>query len=152
MKHRKKVRVGRWGSYSFDSTEISPDALGDAIAEALREYGDVVYQATEEGLTAGAYVLKDELRAATPNIKNPPRGYSKKNFGKRWKVIGEGKYKLQRYVGNSTVVSSKEGDPISLANIFEYSTTRGHPFVKDTFENSINKIAAAVVAEIKKEV
>lgn len=150
MPKKRGTKIGRWENFS--SPRTNPDGLQEAIYELLREYGDVVYHATEEGVTAGAYALKDELQAATPTIKNPPKGYSKKKFAKRWKVIGEGKYKLQRYVGNSTVVSGKDGEKISLANIFEYSTTRGHPFVKDTFENSIDKVAAAVVAEIKKEV
>lgn len=148
MPKKRGPKVGRWANFS----SVKVDGLQEAITETLREYGDVVFQATEEGVTAGAYALKDELQAATPTIKNPPKGYSRKNFGKHWKVIGEGKYKLQRYVGNSTVVSGKDGEKISLTNIFEYSTTRGHPFVKDTFENSIDKVAAAVVAEIKKEV
>ena len=148
MPKKRGPKVGRWANFS----SVKVDGLQEAIAETLREYGDVVFQATEEGATAGAYALKDELQAATPTIKNPPKGYSRKNFGKHWKVIGEGKYKLMRFVGNSTVVSGKGGEPISLANIFEYSTTHGHPFIKDTFENSIDKVAAAVVAEIKKEV
>lgn len=152
MKHRKQNRIGKWGSYSFDPTSISPDGMQEAIANILQEYGDAVFIATEDALTAGAYALKDELRDATPNIKNPPKGYTKKNFGKRWKVVGEGKYRLKRYVGNSTVVSSKEGDPVSLTNIFEYSTTRGHPFVKNTVENSADKVAAAMVAAVKKGV
>lgn len=150
MAHRKSKRVGRWGSYS--ATSIGTGDLQDAIEDALREYGDVVFQATEEGITAGAYVLMDELRKASPKIKKAPKGYVSKNFGKRWKVEGIGKYKLKRYVGNSTVVDGKDGDPISLTNIFEYSTTRGAPFVVDTFDDNIDKIAAAVVAEIKKEV
>lgn len=146
----EKKKVGRWANYSGPA--ISTDDLQEVITGILQDYWDVVYRATEDGLTAGAYALKDALRDATPKIKNPPKEYEKKNFGKRWKVIGEGKYRLKRYVGNSTVVSGKDGVPISLANIFEYSTTRGHPFVKDTFENSTGKIAAAVVATIKKEV
>lgn len=148
MKHRKQNRVGRWGEFSV----VPVKGVQEAVMEILRDYGDVVYEATEEGLTAASYVLVDKLREATPKIKKPPKGYQKKNFGKRWKVEGIGKYRLRRYVGNTTTVSSKEGDPISLANIFEYSTTRGYPFVKETYENSIGDMAAAAVAEIKKEV
>jgi hypothetical protein len=139
-KHRKAVRVGRWGSYS----SVPVSGLQEAIEDALREYGDVVYQATESGLDAAAYALQDELRAATPKRT--------KMFAKSWKVEGAGKYKLMRFIGNTKTVKGKSGDPVALANIFEYSTTRGHPFVKDTFESSIDKMAAAVVAEIKKEV
>lgn len=147
MKHRKAVRTGRWGSYS--STNVN--GLQKAIEDTLREYGDLVYQATEDGITAAAYVLSDELKQASPEIKNPPRGYSRKNFGKHWKVTGIGKYKLMRFVGNTTTVQGKE-DPIALTNIIEYSTTRGHPFVKRTFDASVEKMAAAAVAAIKKEV
>ena len=57
-----------------------------------------------------------------------------------------------RYVGNSVTVEGKDGKEIALLNILEYSTVNGHPFVKDVVKRSYDKMAAVVVAEIKKGV
>lgn len=124
-------------------TSIDVDGLEDAILDILEGYGDLVYQATEEGLDAAEKVLIDNLKVATPKNSG--------HFAKQWRSKGK-KYKLVRYVGNTRTVTSKSGEIVALANIFEYSTTRGDPFIKDTFQKSIKEMAAAVVAEIKKEV
>ncbi len=139
-RRRKANRTGRWGSY----TSVPVDSLEMAIAEALEEYGDVIYQATEDGLTKGAYAMSDALKQATPRGKT-------KLLSKKWKVEGVDKYKLKRYIGNTKTVKGKDGEPISLVNIFEYSTLHGKPFVKETFDKNANKVAAIIVAEIKKE-
>lgn len=142
--------MGKWTTFS-SAPMITPEQLSDAISEILEGYGDVVYTVTEEGLDQAEKVLINNLRAATPNIKNPPKGYIKKKFAKNWKGKGR-KYKLRRYVGNSTTVMSDKSGEIALANIFEYSTTRGRPFIKETFESSVPAMAQAVVDEIKKGV
>lgn len=136
---RKKNPVGRWRNY----TSVPTDSLEMAIAEILEEYGDVIYEATEEGLTKAAYEMSAALKEATPKGET-------KLFSKKWKVEGIGKYKLKRFIGNEHTVKGKAA-PISLANIFEYSTTRGKPFVKETFEKNASKIARIIVDEIKKE-
>lgn len=137
--------MGRWTHFSGIS--IGVENLEGAVAEMLKEYGDVVYVATEEGLDAATKVLVKNLKAATPKRTG--------KFAKGWKSRGK-KYKLRRYVGNTTTVEGKgkggRREEIALANIFEYSTTRGRPFIKRTYENSIDEMARAVVAEIKKEV
>lgn len=123
---------------------IQIDALEDAIMEQLREYGDVVYRATEEGLTAGEKVLIETLKAESPKDSG--------EYAKNWKSKGK-RFKLRRYVGNTTVVKGRKSDAIPLSNILEYSQDSPHQGrIKRTFENSIDKIAAAVVAELKKEV
>lgn len=116
--------------------------LQDAIAGILRDYGDVVYEATEEGLDAAEKVLIKNLKAASPKKTG--------EFAKSWKSKGK-KYKLVRIVGNTKTVPAKKGKEIPLANILEYSPVRGKPFIKDTYYASIEEMAAAVVAEIKKE-
>lgn len=132
---------GKWERF----TEVPIGGLHEAVSELLRGYGDVIYQATEDGVDAGAYALLAELKQATPKGKT-------KLFSKKWKVLGTGgKYKLKRYLGNETVVTDKQGNRISLANIFEYSTTRGNQFISRTVESSTEKVAAAIVAAIKKE-
>lgn len=135
--------AGKWENFS--SLGITSSNLQEAISDILEEYGDVIYQATEDGLDVAEKILIDNLKAATPG--SPPH---KRDFAKNWKGKGK-KYKLMRFVGNTTTVEGKSGK-IALANIFEYSTTRGKPFIARTFQTSINEIAAAVVAEIKKEV
>jgi hypothetical protein len=123
--------------------KVDVNNLEVAIADILREYGDVVYQATEEGLTAAEKVLINNLKANSPKDKG--------EYAKSWKGKGK-KYKLRRYVGNTKMVPGKSGE-IPLSNILEYSSKSPHQGkIKRTYEESINEMAAAVVAEIKKEV
>ena len=131
--------------------KVNTASLQSAIEDILRDYGDVVYEATAEGIKAAEKVLIKNLKAASPSIKNPPKGYVKKNFAKNWKGKTS-RDKLRRYVGNTTTVTDKKGNEIPLANILEYSTTRGKPFIKKTHEASIDEMARAVVETIKREV
>lgn len=125
--------------------KVDINNLDEAIAYILREYGDVVYQATEEGLTAAEKVLINNLKASSP--ESPGGG----RYAKSWKGKGK-KYKLRRYVGNTKMVPGKSGE-IPLSNILEYSSKSPHQGkIKQTYEESINEMAAAMVAEIKKEV
>jgi hypothetical protein len=124
------------------SVSIDINKLESAISEILKEYGDVVFNATDEALGAGEKVLINNLKAASPKKTG--------NYKKNWKGKGK-KYKLRRFVGNTTTVLSK-GKEVPLTNILEYSTTKGKPFVKKTYESSVNEIARAIVNEIKKGV
>lgn len=126
------------GGYSV----VKPENLQEAVAEILKEYGDVIYKATEDGLSAAEKVLIKEMKGASPKKSG--------EFLKSWKGTGR-KYKMVRYVGNTKTVRSK-GRNVPLTNIFEYSTTNHrNPFIKRTYDNSIDKMANAVVAEIEKE-
>jgi hypothetical protein len=124
-----------------DFSGVKVDDLHDVVAEMLREYGDEVYLATEDGLDAATKIAFDALKNATP--------VDSREFKKGWKKSK--KYKLKRFIGNKRVVYGKDGEEISLANIFEYSTIRGNPFIRETFSKNINRMATAIVAEIKKE-
>lgn len=113
-----------------------------AIADILAEYGDVIYKATEEGLTAAEKVLIKNLKA------NSPRDTG--DYAKGWKSKGK-KFKLRRYVGNTKVVQGANGE-IPLSNILEYATKSPHQgHIKRIYNNSIDEMAQAVVKEIKKE-
>jgi len=126
------------------SIKIDIDKLEDAIADLLTEYGDVVYQATEEGLNVAEKVLINNLKSSSP------KGITR-IYGKSWKSKGK-KYKLKRYVGNTKMVKGKKGE-IPLSNILEYSSKSPHQGrIKKTYESSISEMAKAVVDEIKKEV
>ena len=124
-------------------SNIDINNLEVAIGDILKEYGDVVFKATDKALGAGEKVLIKNLKAASPKATG--------EYKKSWKGTGK-KYKLRRFVGNTKMVESK-GKELSLSNIFEYSTTNhAKPFIKQTYESSVNEIASAVVNEIKKEV
>lgn len=130
--------------FSTDSSfTIKAEDLQGTINEMLREYGDIVYQATEEGLNAAEKVLIKNLKASSPKLS--------KEYSKAWKSKGK-KYKLRRYVGNTKMVKGKQGE-IPLSNILEYSPSSPHQgLIKYTYYSSINEMAQAVVNEIKKEV
>lgn len=123
--------------------KVGINNLENAIGDILKEYGDVVFKATESGLTAGEKVLIANLKASSPSDSG---GYKK-----AWKSKGK-KYKLKRFVGNTKKVKGNK-EEIPLSNILEYSTKSKHQgLVKRTYEGSINGIAQAIVDEINKEV
>lgn len=132
--------------------KIKPSDLQGAVEEILREYGDQVYVAADEGLAAAEKVLIGNLKAATPTIDpaKAPKGYKDKKMRNGWVGTGK-KYRLMRFVGNKVTVDSKGSNP-PLSNILEYSKEHGHPFIKKTFEDSVEEMAAAVVSTIKKGV
>jgi hypothetical protein len=124
--------------------KIDVNNLEIAIADILRDYGDVVYQATEEGLTAAEKVLIKNLKANSPKDKG--------EYAKSWKGKGK-KYKLQRYVGNTKTVEGKSSDSIPLSNILEYSSKSPHQgLVKRVYDSSIDEMANAIVSTIKQKV
>ncbi len=123
---------------------IDVNNLEVAIADILRKYGDVVYEATEEGLTAAEKVLIKNLKAASPSNSG--------EYKKSWKGKGK-KYKLQRYVGNTKTVKGKSSDAIPLSNILEYSSKSPHQgLIKRVYESSIDEMANAIVSTIKQKV
>lgn len=132
--------------------KIKPSDLQGAVEAMLREYGDKVYVATDEGLAAAEKVLIENLKAATPvmNPEKAPKGYKDKKLRNGWVSTGK-KYRLMRFVGNKVTVQYK-GKDSPLSSILEYSEKHGHPFIKKTFEDSVSEMAAAVVATIKKGV
>jgi hypothetical protein len=132
--------------------KIKPSDLQDTVEAMLREYGDKVYVATDEGLAAAEKVLIKNLKAATPVVDpaKAPKGYKDKKLKNGWRSTGK-KYRLVRFVGNSVTVESN-GRNVPLSNILEYSEKHGHPFIRKTFEDSAGEMAAAVVATIKKGV
>ena len=126
----------------YKMTSVSVEDLQSAIEEQLRAYGDIIYEATEVGLERAEKILIEALKAASPE--------DSREFIKSWKSKGK-KYKLKRYVGNTKTVQGKKSD-IPLSNILEYSSKSKHQgFIKKTDEKAADKMAAGIVAEIKKE-
>lgn len=125
------------------STEVKIEDLEGAIREILGDYEDVIFNATEEGLSAGEKILIKRLKEASP--KDIPEYY------KKWKGTKK-KYKLRRFVGNTKTVKGAKSDTIPLSNVLEYSSKSPHQgLIKNTYEKSINEIASAIINEIKKE-
>jgi len=120
---------------------INIDDLAVSIEELLDDYSDEIYFATEEGLEAAEKILIKNLKEASP--KNTGE------FAKSWKGKGK-KYKLRRYVGNTKMVDGKKGS-IPLSNILEYSTVRGKPFIKITYEKSIPEMRDAIIKSIERK-
>ena len=127
--------------------DISTQAVGDAIRDILSEYGKVVFEATSQGLDAGA-------KTAIKLLKNkPPYKEGEGNGGhltESWRAR-KGKWALSRYVGNTKKVKGRNND-VSLINVMEYSKTRSRPFVKKTEEENAETIARAVIEEVVKKV
>lgn len=123
--------------------KISVDNLEVAVADLLKEYGDMIYKATEEGVTAAEKVLIKNLKEASPKGKTG-------EYAKSWKSKGK-KYKLKRYVGNTKTIIGKKGKEIPLSNVLEYNPKSKHQgLIKRTFESSIEEMAEAIVNQIKK--
>jgi len=118
------------------------EKLDKAIMDILEEYGDVVFKATNEALGAGEKILIKKLKSASPIDTGV--------YKKTWKGTGK-KYKMVRFVGNTTAKITK-GKEVPLSNVLEYSTEHGKPFIKKTYESSVNEIANAIINEVKKGV
>jgi hypothetical protein len=121
--------------------KINIDDLAISIEEILDKYSDKIFFVTEEGLEDAEKVLINNLKAASPKDSG--------EFAKSWKGKGK-KYKLRRYVGNTKMVEGKKGF-IPLSNILEYSTVRGKPFIKSTYEKSIPEMREAIIKSIERK-
>lgn len=125
------------------SIPVSARELSESLNNLLGEYEDEVYKATEEGLDDAEKILIQRMQGASPVDSG--------DFKKAWKGTKR-KYKMVRYVGNTTKVKSK-GRNIPLINIFEYSTTNHQkPFVKQTFERCSDELARAVVGALERKI
>lgn len=136
---RRGKRVSEYATAG--NSTIEPQNLSEAIEGILGAYADEVFQATETGLDMAETILVKRMKDASPKKSG--------TFRNSWKGTKR-KYTGVRFVGNTKSVRSK-GRNIPLINIFEYSTTNhANPFVKQTFESSMNEMANAIINEIKK--
>lgn len=120
------------------ATTVSINDLAAAIQKELDAYGKAVVTSSEEALDAGAKVIQDALKEASPRRR--PVLY------KTWKIQ---KYKGQRFIGATATVPGRGGE-IPLTNILEYSTTHGHPFIAATYESAIPAATEAYINTLKK--
>lgn len=134
-----------WVTKMAKNTLLSASKMADAVAELVEEYGDDVWKAMQNGLLAGANVLKEQLKIEAPES---PLDTSGKKFYQSFTVK---QYPNSVYVGNTKEVSDKNGKKVSLINILEYSTTRAHPFVDNAVAKSEDAVQDAVIAKIEKE-
>ena len=68
----------------MDAIEIKVNtaSLQSAVEDILRDYGDVVYEATAEGIKAAEKVLIKNLKAASPSIKTRRKAMPKRKLCK----------------------------------------------------------------------
>jgi hypothetical protein len=122
--------------------KIGANDLQATIEKMLREEGDLVYTATEDGLDAATDVLINNLKAKSPRDTG--------DFQKGWKQ--KKKYKLQRYVGNTKTVKF-EGRDVPLSNIIEYGEKSPHRGEIERIHNdSVEEMANAAINAIKNKV
>lgn len=122
------------------SERVDLDDIVLTIDKILKEHGELIYQATEEGLDKAEKILIDNLKEDSPK--------DTKGFAKSWKGKKK-KYRLVRYVGNTKMVKGKKGE-IPLSNILEYSTKSPHQgFIKATYNKSLDKMITAIIDDIK---
>lgn len=125
--------------------KIRAEDLQAEIDKVLNEYKDLVYVVTEEGLSAAEKVL-------VSNLKNDSPVGETKEYKKSWKGTGK-KYKLLRFVGNTKTIKAKKRGEIPLSNVLEYSPKSKHRGrIKQTYNESIDQMTAAVISTIKREV
>ena len=113
--------------------------LAGEIQKTLKDYNDKIFIQNQTALDETEKVLINNLRQNSPTDTG--------TFKKSWKSKGK-KYKNKRYVGNTKTV----GNGIPLINILEYSPTKGKPFIKKTFAESIPAMASKYIETIKKGV
>lgn len=109
-----------------------------AFEEILKEYEDILTEATDEGLDEAAEVYIGNAQRLSPRRTG--------RYAANWAVYQK-KYHLKRYVGNST--TSKEGIP--LINLLEYSTgKKRRPHVQKIFNESIPGMLEAIEKNLNK--
>lgn len=109
-----------------------------AFEEILKEYEDILTEATDEGLDAAAEVFIKNAQRLSPRRTG--------RYAANWAVYPK-KYHLKRYVGNSTTTKQN----IPLINILEYRTGKGRrPHVQKIFNESVPGMLAAVEKNLNK--
>ena len=124
-------------------TTINMEGFFDAIAGLLDEYQEQVTISTEKGLDNAANVFIKYAKTKSPRRTG--------NYAKNWKMKPkDAKYKLRRYVGNTTTVKGKKSDAIPLINILEYSTKANRrPHVQKILDASVPEMVKAIENSLK---
>lgn len=113
--------------------------LYEELKDILDTYGNELFEAKERGLDKASDYFVERLEVSSPEKTG--------NLKKSW--IRTDKYKAVRYVGNSAVGSTnKYGYGIPLTNLLEFGS-KGHPFIRKTFEDNKEKIIEIIKGEIE---
>lgn len=110
------------------------------LDELLKDYKDLISNATEEGLDDAAKIFIRNARAMSPRRSG--------KYARSWKVK-KTKYKYRRYIGNTMIVKGKKFDTIPLINVLEYSTVRDNKHVQKIFDASAAEMANAIANRLK---
>lgn len=114
-------------------------SLYSELKPILDEYSQELWDLKEQALDKAADYMVEKLEDASP-VRT---GELKKNW------LRTDKYSSVRYIGNSTTASQNEyGYGIPLTNILEFSS-KGHPFIRKTFESNKDEIIKIVKETIE---
>lgn len=104
--------------------------FADQLIPLMERYGKELRELKEQALDKASDFFVDQLVANSPERTGSlKRGWTRTT-----------KYKSVRYIGNTALTApDKKGRQIPLINIVEYSS-KGHPFVRRTFEENREKI------------
>lgn len=107
--------------------------------EILKEYNQELKEDIEKALTESSMILLDKFKAASPVGDSLP--HFKDSWGLKTKYTGV------RYIGNSKVAPSKNGN-IPLINLLEYGPY-ATPFIAKTFEANKELVFRTFVETLK---
>lgn len=113
--------------------------MAEELKDILNQYSQELYESKEQALDKASDYLLRELERNSPQDTG--------TFKRSWKRTD--KYKGVRYIGNSAVGSKNEyGYDIPLSNLIEFST-KGKPFIRNTFERNKEQIIKIIKGEIE---
>ena len=113
--------------------------LAEELKDVLNEYSNELFDLKEKGLDKAADYFMGKLEQNSPydaNSSNTP------HFKDSWTRTDQ--YKGVRYVGN-TKTNTKN---IPLSNLIEFGS-KGHPFIRKTFDENKDKIIEIIKGEIE---
>ena len=121
--------------------------LQNDIAKILDDYSYKVKEGIAKGVGEAAEIVVRNAREGSPKGKE-----GKNEYYKCWAIKPMKHAKYVRYVGNTKKVKAHFTDAqptIPLINILEFSTTRGHPHVKQIIESSKTDVFNCIIEKIK---
>ena len=119
--------------------------LQEDLAKLLDDYTYRIKEGIAKGVGEAAEIF---IRYAQ---HGSPQG-EEKEYYKSWAIKPMKHAKYVRYIGNTKKVKAHYTDAkptIPLINILEFSTTRGHPHVKQIIESSKTEVFDCIVEKIK---
>lgn len=116
--------------------------FGIALGNVLKEIGEELSEAVEEGLDDAEQLLIEELRAKSPKASG--------NYAQNWQSkYPKGRYRRVRYVHNPTMVEW-DGKEVPLVNILEHSAKHRKPHARKIFNSAKERMTQAILDAVEK--